>query len=73
MFAGQRALLNDRMLDGRLICTHTMIIKPGAIPTTASDDGKDNIPLLTISAIMSTATSCHVKVLYLIWNRPRQS
>ena len=43
-----------------------MTIMPGTKPTTASDEGKESIPLLTISAIMRTATSSHDSVLYLI-------
>lgn len=46
-----------------------MSIRPGTSPTTASDDGSESIPLLTISAIMSTATSGHESVLYRIYTR----
>jgi hypothetical protein len=41
-------------------------ITPGTIPTTAVAAGRDNMPLLTISAIMRTATSGHDSVLYLM-------
>ena len=34
-------------------------ITPGTIPTTAVAAGRDSMPLLTISAIMRTATSGH--------------
>lgn len=47
----------------------TMSISPGTKPTTASDDGSESIPLLTISAIMSTATSGHESVLYRIYTQ----
>ena len=40
---------------------------PGTRPTTASDEGKESIPLLTISAIIRAATSSHDRVLYLIF------
>ena len=45
----------------------TMSTTPGTRPTTASDEGNESIPLLTISAIMSAATSSHDSVLYLIF------
>ena len=45
----------------------TMRTTPGTRPTTASDEGKESIPLLTISAIMRAATSSHDSVLYLIF------
>lgn len=35
---------------------------PGTTPTTARLDGRLSMPLDTISAIISTATSCQVKV-----------
>jgi hypothetical protein len=38
-------------------------ITPGTMPTTAVAAGRDNMPLLTISAIMSTATKGHDSVL----------
>ena len=44
----------------------TITTIPGTRPTTASDEGKESIPLLTISAIIRTATSSHDSVLYLI-------
>ena len=40
---------------------------PGARPTTARLDGRDSMPLLTISAIISTATNSHDRVLYWIY------
>jgi hypothetical protein len=49
------------------------MINPGTIPTTARDEGSDSMPLLTISAIIKTATSCHVSVLYLILAHRQQS
>ena len=45
----------------------TMRTTPGTRPTTASDEGKESIPLLTISAIIRAATSSHDSVLYLIF------
>ena len=51
----------------------TMTITPGTRPTTASDEGKESIPLLTISAIMRTATSSQDSVLYLIFEGVRVS
>ena len=46
---------------------------PGTRPTTASDEGKESIPLLTISAIIRAATSSHDSVLYLIFGGGRVS
>ena len=43
-----------------------MMTMPGTRPTTAREEGKESIPLLTISAIIRTATSSHDSVLYLI-------
>ena len=40
---------------------------PGTRPTTASDEGKESMPLLTISAIIRAATNSHDSVLYLIF------
>ena len=51
----------------------TMRTMPGTRPTTASDEGKESIPLLTISAIMRAATSSHDSVLYLIFGGGRVS
>lgn len=45
---------------------NTIKMTPGTMPTTASEDGRESMPLLTISAIMRIATSCHDMVLYLI-------
>ena len=45
----------------------TMRTTPGTRPTTASDEGKLSMPLLTISAIIRAATSSHDSVLYLIF------
>jgi len=42
---------------------NTIRMIPGIRPTTASEDGKESMPLLTISAIISTATSSHDRVL----------
>jgi len=44
----------------------TMRMTPGTIPTTAKLEGRESMPLLTISAIISADTSCHDNVLYLI-------
>ena len=43
-----------------------MMTMPGTRPTTAREEGKESIPLLTISAIIRTATSSQDSVLYLI-------
>ncbi len=45
----------------------TMRTMPGTMPTTASDEGRESIPLLTISAIMRAETSSHDRVLYMIF------
>lgn len=42
---------------------NTMMTRPGTMPTTARDEGNESMPLLTISAIINTATSCHDRVL----------
>jgi hypothetical protein len=39
-----------------------IMIVPGTMPTTAKLDGSESIPLLTISAIINTATICHDRV-----------
>ena len=44
-----------------------MSTSPGTKPTTASDDGRESMPLLTISAIINTATSGQERVLYWIY------
>ena len=46
----------------------TMRMTPGARPTIARLEGRDSMPLLTISAIMSTATNSHDNVLYWIYD-----
>lgn len=40
-----------------------MRMTPGTMPTTAREEGRDSMPLLTISATIRTATICHDSVL----------
>lgn len=59
--------MSSQLVNSAKTPRNTMSTRPGTRPTTASDDGSESIPLLTISAIMSTATSGHESVLYRIY------
>lgn len=59
-------LINSQLVYVAQIPRNAMTATPGPRPMLATAYGNDNMPLLTISAIMSTATRPQVSVLYLI-------
>ncbi len=59
--------INTQAVNNPKAPKNTITIMPGTNPTTAKELGRESMPLLTISAIISTATRGHDNVLYWIW------